>query len=181
MRRLTRRLALPLLVLSLLLAPPACKRRRKKAQTAAAQVEDGKLLSMVQAADPRASVQLVKGFYDVEQNAWRWTMGKFTVSLRPPASASQKGALLVLKFSIPATVIEQLKSMTLSASANGVALAPETFTSSGDHVYSRDVPASALRAEAVNADFALDKYLKPHGADERELGVVVSTVGFEAK
>jgi hypothetical protein len=33
----------------------------------------------------------------------------------------------------------------------------------------------------VTVDFALDKFLAPGAADQRELGVVVSSIGFEAK
>ena len=59
------------------------------------------LAAVVNMADPKSSVQLLKGFHDVEQNAWRWTMGKFSVTLRPPLNAPQKGATLVVKLSIP--------------------------------------------------------------------------------
>ena len=47
------------------------------------------LSTMVHAADPRASLQLVKGFHGIEQNAWRWTMGQFSVTLRPPHGAAE--------------------------------------------------------------------------------------------
>jgi hypothetical protein len=43
------------------------------------------------------------------------------------------------------------------------------------------VPASALSSDAVSAEFALDKFLPPGTVDQRELGVVVTSIGFEAK
>ena len=43
------------------------------------------------------------------------------------------------------------------------------------------MPAIALPTTAVNVDFMLDKALPPSPADNRELGVIVSSVGFEAK
>lgn len=181
MRRLIAN-ALPVACLSaaLLLTNAGCKRHKKpKVET----VEEAApaMASMVNVADPRTSTQLLKGFYDIEQNAWRWTMKKFSVTLRPPLNAPQHGASLVVKFAIPDAVMSRLKSMTLSATVNGASIAPETYTTAGDHTYSKDVPASALNTDAVTADFTLDKALPSGTVDERELGIVVTSIGFEAK
>ncbi len=165
---------------ALLAGGVGCKRGKKKRVEATDEV--GPVLSsVVNMADPRASVQLLKGFHDVEGNAWRWTMGKFAVTLRPPLNAPQKGATLVVKLSIPDAVMDKLKSTTLTANVNGAAIPGETYTKTGDYTYSKDVPASALSADAVTVEFALDKYLPPGAMDQRELGVVVSSIGFEAK
>ena len=155
--------------------------RTKKTRVEATDEAGPTLAAVVNMADARASVQLLKGFHDVEGNAWRWTMGKFSVTLRPPLNASQKGATLVVKMSIPEAIIGKVKSTTLTANVNGAAIAGETYTKAGEYTYSRDVPASALGADAVTVDFALDKFLPPGVADQRELGVVVSSIGFEAK
>ena len=56
-----------------------------------------------------------------------------------------------------------------------------TYTTAGDHTYSKDVPASALNTDAVTVDFALDKFLPPGTVDQRELGIVVTSIGFESK
>ena len=136
---------------------------------------------MVQVADPRYAIQLTRGFHRVENGSWRWTEGSFAATLRPPLGANQKGALLVLKFSIPAIVLQTLKTIRLAASVNGLALPPEQYTQPGDYTYSRDVPVTALAAEAVSVDFILDKFLPPSPSDQRALGVVVSAIGLEAK
>ncbi len=179
-----RRLIVPslslLFIAILLLAPAGCK-RRKRPVIKAAEEEPGMLATAVDVADPRAAVQLVRGFHDVEQKAWRWTTGKFAVTLRPPRGSSQKGATLALKFTIPEAVIAQLHSLQLSAKVNGYGVSPETYTRAGDYVYLRDVPSSALSGNAVTVDFALDKSLAPTAAEQRELGVIVSRVGFESK
>jgi hypothetical protein len=183
MRRLTQwdrrpRLSSALFLLLLLLTLPACK---KKHPTAAKPSDDGVLATMLHVSDPRTSPQLIKGFYPIENRAWRWTQSKFTVSLRPPLTGAKTGARLVLKFVIPQVVLDKLHSLQLSAKVNGIDLAPEEYTRSGEQTYTRDVPAIALPATAVNVDFALDKSLPPSPADNRELGVIVSAVGFEAK
>jgi hypothetical protein len=163
----------------LALAPVGCKRKKKRGRV----VEDEPtgLATMVHAADPRAAVQLVKGFHSVEQNAWRWTAGSFSATLKPPAGGAQKGATLQLKFVVADAVIDKLKSMTLSAAVNGVKLDPETYTKAGEYTYSRDVPAAALQGEAVTVDFTLDKFLPASAQDARDLGVIMTMVGFEAK
>ncbi len=175
-----RRLILAVLLGALLLVPAACKKKRKPA-TVATSSESGVLASMVQVADPRVAAQLTKGFYPVENQAWRWTQSKFSASLRPPKTGAQNGARLVLKFVIPDVVLQKLHSLKLSARVNGIDLPPEEYTRAGDQTYSRDVPPIALPATAVSVDFTLDKSLPPSPSDNRELGVIVSAVGFEAK
>jgi hypothetical protein len=180
MRRLIGISILPL-ALALLVGAAGCKRRPQKVEVQATDEEAQDLETMVHVADPRGSLQLVRGFHDVEQSAWRWTMRKFSVTLRPPAGAAQKGATLQLKFAVPDPVIERLKDITLVANVQGVPLESETCRKPGEYTYTRDVPARAFSGDAVTVDFALDKVLPPSASDNRELGVVVSSVGFEAK
>ncbi len=176
MRRLVLSLFPLLLIAALAFAPAGCKRRKKKAPE-----EPTGLATMVHAADPRAQTQLVRGFHGVEQNAWRWTAGSFAATLRPPAGAAQKGATLQFKFVIPDVILNQLKQMTLSVKVNGQALPPETYTKAGEYTYSRDVPANLLTQDVVNVEFALDKFLPASAQDIRDLGVIMTMVGFEAK
>jgi hypothetical protein len=136
---------------------------------------------MLHVADPRASAQLLIGFHDLEQRTWRWTMGKFAVTLRPPANASQKGARLILRCTVPAVIIQRLQSVSLAANVEGVRLPEETYSRVGDYVYSHDVPGKALTTNAVKVEFSLDKFLPPGDTDQRELGIIVSMVGFEGR
>ena len=179
MRRLISLIVPALLIACLLIAAPGCKRKRRRAVVETS--DDGVFASMIDMSDPRSKVQLVKGFYDLEAGAWRWTARQFDVVLSPPRDAAQKGAQLVLRFSIPEAVIEKLKPMTLSASVNGVKLPPERYSTAGDFTYTRELPASALNTGNVPVSFTLDKALPPSTADTRELGVVVKQVGLELK
>lgn len=139
------------------------------------------LAPMVHAADPKAAFQLVKGFYEIEQNAWRWTAREFAVTLRPPARADEKGAVLRLKLTVPEPVIAKLKSVRLSARVGDSLLDPEAYSKPGEYLYTREVPASALGGDAVTVEFTLDKALPPGEVDQRELGIVVTSVGLELK
>ena len=156
--------------------------RRKPTPKVAATIEDtqGELSTAVLVADPRAASQLLRGFYPVEAGGWRWTMRKFAVSLRSPAAVTQ-AATLELKFAIPDMLMQSLKSMTLTAKVNGVALPKQTYTNPGDQLYTQTVPASALKGEALTVEFELDKAFGPSKQDQRELGLVVTSVGLESK
>ena len=98
--------------------------------------------SVLNMGDPKVEPQLVTGFHGVEADAWRWTEKQFTVALRPPFGASQKGAKLTVKLTVPPVTIEKLKSISLSATAGGSALSPETYTTPGCYSTVRDLPAN---------------------------------------
>lgn len=138
------------------------------------------LNGFIRANDPAASRQLVSGFYGVENNAWRWTARKFSVALRPPAGAD-RGALLTLTFNLPSVIIGQLKPVTLTASVNGRVLKSDVYTAPGQYDFTAPVPPDLLTADSLKVDFALDKALPPSGADRRELGMIVSSVGLAAQ
>lgn len=136
--------------------------------------------STIRVADPSTSGQLIHGFYGLEQKAWRWTAGRFTVALRRPPEAGRNGAVLVLDFTIPDVSLKKLKSMTLTTKLGGLTLKPETYVTQGPHQYRRDIPVSALREELVDVDFVLDKVLGPPEHSD-ELGVIVTAVTLSSK
>jgi len=163
------------------LLPAAGCKRKVHPRASATDETTGELATMVHTADPRVSSQLLKGFYEVEGAAWRWTMQKFSVSLRTPLNAAAAGAKLEVRLAVPEPVIQRLKSVTLTASVNGQPLPPQTYKKAGEAVFEAAVPASMLKSPAVTVDFALDRALPPGSVDARELGVVVSSIGFAAQ
>src|SRR5262249_6686305 len=138
------------------------------------------MASVIQIKDPTTAPQLIRGFHGLE-GQWRWTTSHFTVALRVPPESREKGAVLTLHFTIPEVELQKLKTdrMTLSAKIGDAKLPPETFASQGIHVYTRDLPPSALTKDAIDIDFSVDKFLGPAGPDE--LGVIVSAVELIAK
>lgn len=139
------------------------------------------LASALSLGDPASSPQLLKGFYGVEQGAWRWTAQQFSVALRPPAGSAQSGATLTFNFTVPDSTIQNLKTVTLSAAAGGTALAPETYSRPGVYAYQRDIAANLLAGGRVQIDFQLDKVNPPKPPDLRPLGVVAAKVGLDLK
>ena len=175
MRRLI--VAVPLLAL-LALTQTDCRHRRNKAAVAE---DDGQLLTIVNVADPRAAVQLTRGFYAVEANAWRWAAKDFAVALRRPANAAKHGARLEMKFSLPDAVYSRVGAVTVAAKINQVQLPPATFSMAGAFTYAAEVPASALAADTALVEFTVDKAIPPGDRDQRELALVVLTIGLLPK
>lgn len=164
----------------LALVPLGCK-QAKKVQVQQTIEEAPRIASTVKMGDPKQEAQLVSGFYGIEGGAWRWAARQFTVILRPPFGASQRGGTLILNLTVPQVVIDKLKNVSLTASIDGSPLSPESYTQSGPFTYKRDVPANLLGADSVKVDFQLDKAIPPTGSDLRELGLVVNSVSLDAK
>jgi len=136
----------------------------------------------IQVADPRAASQLVSGWWEVEDHAWRWTARKFAVILRPPLGAARHGAALRFRFTLPAVVFSHFKAVTLSTLVEGTPLAPETYRGPGPKVYMRDVPPRLLSTHTVRIDFELDRaFLAGGGKDPRELGLIGHSLGLESQ
>jgi len=161
------------------LALAACGKREEVREQPTVEESHGPA-SVVKMSDTAATPQLLRGFYGLEGNSWRWTSKTFAVVLGTPPNAAHNGAQLVLKFNLPEPVVAALKQVTLGARVGDVDLAPETYSKTENYEYRRDVPASALAKDHVEVDFTLDKaYSAPN--DARQLGVVVQSVGLESK
>lgn len=168
-------------VLALLLIA-ACRGRHSRTEVRNEEPETGpSLASALKMSDPVAATQLVKGFHALEGGAWRWTAGDFHVILRSPLAAAQKGATLFFAFSIPEIVTQKLSPVTLTASIGSTKLKSETYSKPGAYTYLAEVPAALLAGESITVDFALDKSLPAGSVDQRELGLVATSVGLESK
>ena len=157
----------------------ACRDKQNQV-TSPNETDAGFSAVIVRMNDPRASAQLLSGFYAIENNAWRWTAGKFSVLLRAPPAAAQSGATLTLKFAVPEAAIQKLGAVTLTASINGVALQSTRYDDAAAYTFTADVPPSMLTAESVKIDFALDKSFHADG-DVRELGIIAASAGLTDK
>ncbi|MFN0170767.1 MAG: hypothetical protein ACKV22_30470 [Bryobacteraceae bacterium] len=172
--------SLLILVALATLTTPGCKKRDR---IRVGQTEEGAVgpASVVHVADTRTEKQLLAGFHSVEQNSWRWTEGRFSVALKPPAGAAQRGAVLEMRFSVSEPVIKKLQTMSLTAKVNGTPLPPETYTQPGEMVFARDLEPALLARDTVKVDFELDRFAKAGEFDSRELGLIVASIGLEAK
>jgi hypothetical protein len=160
------------------LASTAC---RRKLEGTTDETTARKMFSVVNMGDPRITPQLLRGFHGVEAAAWRWTARQFSILLRVPDGAAQRGGTLTVGLTVPPVTIEKLQDVTLTGNVGGSACAPQTFSKPGDYGYKCDVPASVLSGQTVRADFQLDKAMAPNPPDIRELGVIVLRIGLEPK
>jgi len=161
------------------LAAAACKNKNpiRLEQT----IEESRpLVSRLRFSEQSRADQLVSGFFDLQAGSWRWAAPQFEVVLASPAGAQSQGAELVLDFDLPDPTINTLKNITITAKVNRIPLAPETFSTTGQHQYRRDIPASAILSPETVVDFTVDKYLEPP-EDGRRLALVVSGVALESK
>src|SRR4051794_3504099 len=154
----------PLTCVLLVLLPVSCKHKSKAP------------LSRFSVADPSAAPQLLWGFYEVSDNAWRWTAGQFAVALRPPEASESKGGNVRLGLYFPEGEITQLGPITLSARTECYELESTTFSKPGLQQYTARVPAELLNTNILPITFSLDKAVPPSAADSRELGVVIRSV-----
>ena len=136
------------------------------------------LLSDVQTADSRGALQLVHGFEQVEQRAWRWTNRTFGLVLKTPVGAARHGAGLRLEFTLPSQVLSASGPVELVAVVNGYSLGPQVYNDTGVHVYQRDVPPEALRTDAVLVEFSTGKEFRPLEESGRELALVANRVAL---
>lgn len=136
-------------------------------------VKDGAL----DASDPAQAPLLLSGFYGIEGKS-RWTARSFSVLLK---AEKARPATLDLEFYIPEIQIRNLGPITIRASIGGRELAPQTYSSAGSHQYAAAVSPETLRVPFVIADFRLDKSSEGRYADARDLGVVVTQIGFSER
>ncbi len=134
------------------------------------------LSSTVNVADPKITSQLLWGFHDLSDNAWRWTTRKFTVALQRPVGSEQNGARLHLRFFVPDSEIQALGPLKLTAQISAYRLSSMRVRRGGSYEYIVDVPREALFTEILPVDFVLNKAMPPSERDARELGVVVSSI-----
>lgn len=139
------------------------------------------LLSALRMNDAEAPAQLLKGFYGIENGTWRWTAGDFSVVLKTPPGAAQKGGALTFALSIGDALLKQVHSQTLTLAIGGKTVKTETYTEPGNHTFSADIPASALAADKVTLDFNVDHTLPPGSPDRRQLGVIALSLDLESK
>jgi|SRR6185312_4416612 len=138
------------------------------------------LVSSLKMNAPSAKQQLTKGVFQLESGMWRWTAGNFTITLKTPPGAAQKGAILTLSLVAADSVLKQVHSQSLTAAVGSKTLKTEKYVDAGAHTFTADVPASLLTGDTVAIDFSLDNSLPPGPTDRRELGVIITAASLDS-
>jgi len=116
---------------------------------------------------PEASTQIVSGLYDLEAGAWRWMSGSAVVLLKSPAQPLPLEAVFTIPDAATARHVELL--------LDGRVVAADTYHAPG--AYTLKSPPQAPAGETATVTLTLDRTFSVPG-DHRELGVVVSALGF---
>jgi hypothetical protein len=84
-----------------------------------------------------------------------------------------------MTFTIPEAAAAALAGLEIRATVAGVPLEPfRAAAGAGEQVYQALAPKEAVAGDAVTVEFELSRHLAPGTLDGRELGVVVSQIGF---
>jgi hypothetical protein len=116
---------------------------------------------------PEAPSQIVSGLFELEAGAWRWMSGSAVVLLKSPAQPMPVEAAFTIPGPAPARRVELLLDGRMVASA--------TYSAPG--TYTLRSPPQLAAGETATVTLTLDRTFSVPG-DHRELGVVVSGIGF---
>jgi hypothetical protein len=116
---------------------------------------------------PETNSQIVSGLYDLEGNAWRWMSGSAVVLLKAPAQRMPLEAVFTIPDSAPARRMDLLLDARVVAS--------QTYSAPG--TYTLQSPPQMPAGPTATVTLTADRTFSVPG-DHRELGVVVSTIGF---
>jgi hypothetical protein len=141
---------------------------------------------------PEAATHLMLGFYELEQDQWRWIGPRAMAVLRAPNSGAMRGSeperdrdlrgqtdpvtgtpstVFELSFHIP----DAAPARTITVSLDGKPLASQTYPGPGG--YTLRAPATVTLGQAVTIEISVDRVLSAAG-DARELGIIVTALGF---
>jgi len=119
-----------------------------------------------------AHVELLEGWWKVEETGWRWTRRRFAARLR----CGTRPAKLVLRTYVPPFLIEKFGSIKVSTTVEGVELPSAVLDQPGYHTITRKIPAGD---EQRLISFLLGHAFREEGGDNRELGIIVNGLEVE--
>jgi hypothetical protein len=131
-------------------------------------VERKPVLSDLPMTAPEAALQIVSGIYQLENGSWRWMSQTAVLLLKPPAEP----APLVVHFSIP----DQSPARQISLDLNGKRIASQIFPGPGRYFLAS--PPVKPDGDSGQVTITVDKTFAVPG-DNRQLGVILLSVGFE--
>jgi hypothetical protein len=131
-------------------------------------IERKPVLSDLRMNAPEAEQQIVSGVYQLENREWRW-MGKTAVILlKPPAAASP----LVVHFVIP----ELAPARRIQVTLNDQIVATQDYPGPG--TFTLVTLPNEPEGDSATVTISVDKTFSSQ-SDRRELGVILTDVGFQ--
>ncbi len=171
---------LPLLLTlgAILLSLGACS-RPKDAENPAAPVAtpQAPLYSYAQTNDLRVAPQLTKGWYNIEDGAWRWMGKESQTTLKNPQTFP---AQFEVRLALPKGTMANVGGpVTFTVLLGDKVLGEETYSKDGNYVFQKTVQPGMLGPQPVAVTLRVNKTKAPvPGGDIRELGAIVEGLGF---
>jgi hypothetical protein len=135
-------------------------------------------LSYLNLGDIRSKAQLGSGWYGVEDGGWRWMSQQAEAVLRTPALAAPVFEMQL--FFPPDFMARAGGPVTVSVLLDGRPFARETYLQPGGYRLAQAVSRGRFTAPTVRVAIQLSRAIPPSASDRRELGAVVSRLGFVA-
>lgn len=126
--------------------------------------------------DQSSQHRLLRGFYEIREEEWRWTSRIFAVSLDPPPTEGP--TYLELDCNLPRELMNKAGTVTLSARVNGVEAGRQTYDKPGRYLFARRAPLAALGRKPAEVEFELDKSITDADAG-RVLGLIAVSVALK--
>ncbi len=168
-----------LIVLAALAIFSACSKPKDAESPAApAATPAAPLYSYAQTSDLRVAPQLTKGWYGVEEGAWRWMAKEAEGTLKNP---SVLPAQFEVRLTIPKPVLDAAgEPIKFSVLLDGKPLGEETYKKDGPYIFEKTVPPGMLSPGPVAVTLQVSKAKPPvPNGDVRELGAIVEGFGFK--
>jgi hypothetical protein len=123
-----------------------------------------------------AERHFVSGIYQLEADAWRWCSGRAELRVRLGPVDKLK---LVMKYAVPAQVLERSKAIEMRISINGKPWERRRHDQDGIFEIDRPAPAKLLKPESENLlTIEVDKPL-PAQPGRPEMGFILVHAGFQ--
>lgn len=116
---------------------------------------------------PEAEQQIVSGVYQLENDAWRWMGKEAVILLKPPAKPSP----LVVRFVIP----DGAPARKIGIAVNDQVMTTQAYSTPGS--FTLQTEKTNPPGDSVKVTISVDKIFSPQ-SDRRELGVILTEVGF---
>ncbi len=118
-----------------------------------------------------ANVELVTGFYEVEDTGWRWVSRQFSVRIDQPRE------VVTVRGYLPEVVLQELGPIRLGIQVNGRDVRSEVLSVAGAWTILRKLGEQGRTGAEIQ--FTADKALPASDADDRERSLIISAIEFE--
>jgi len=128
---------------------------------------------------PELQVRPLDGWYEPEQDSWRWTAKRFSLEVVLPLEQPVMG--FSLSINVPEGVAEDTQSITVSCSIRGERVGSATYEAPGPVEFTGKFPPFAAHEPILRLEFCVNSSFGVPSGDLRELGICVPLLDFTQK